>query len=67
MVRKRKIIVYIATSADGFIARADGSVDWLERPRPKGNYGMGAFYHSSTRFCGAGRHATWHWTSKRRA
>jgi dihydrofolate reductase len=46
MVRKRKIIVYIATSADGFIARTDGSVDWLDRPRPKGNYGMGAFYKS---------------------
>jgi dihydrofolate reductase len=46
MVRKRKIIVYIATSADGFIARLDGSVDWLERPRPKGNYGMGTFYQS---------------------
>ena len=46
MVRKRKIIVYIATSADGFIGRHDGSVDWLERPRPKGNYGMGAFYKS---------------------
>ncbi|PYX68061.1 MAG: dihydrofolate reductase [Acidobacteria bacterium] len=46
MVRKRKIIVYIATSADGFIARPDGSVDWLDRPRPKGNYGMGAFYKS---------------------
>jgi dihydrofolate reductase len=46
MVGKRKIIVYIATSADGFIARTDGSVDWLERPRPKGNYGMRAFYHS---------------------
>src|SRR5580704_4240796 len=46
MVRKRKIIVYIATSADGFIARSDGSVDWLDRPRPKGNYGMGAFYQS---------------------
>jgi dihydrofolate reductase len=44
--RKRKIIVYIATSADGFIARPDGSVDWLDRPRPKGNYGMGAFYRS---------------------
>jgi|SRR5215831_16809125 len=44
MVRKRKIIVYIATSADGFIARADGSVDWLDRPRPKGNYGTGSFY-----------------------
>src|ERR1700690_396402 len=46
MVRKRKIIVYIATSADGFIARTDGSVDWLDRPSPKGNYGMGAFYKS---------------------
>jgi dihydrofolate reductase len=46
MVRKPKIIVYIATSADGFIARPDGSVDWLDRPRPKGNYGMGAFYKS---------------------
>jgi len=46
MVHKRKIIVYIATSADGFIARRDGSFDWLERPRPKGNYGMGAFYKS---------------------
>ena len=46
MVRKRKIIVYIATSADGFIARSDGSVDWLDRPSPKGEYGMGAFYKS---------------------
>ncbi len=46
MVRKRKIIVHIATSADGFIARSDGSVDWLDRPSPKGNYGMGAFYKS---------------------
>ena len=46
MPRKRKFIVYVATSADGFIARADGSVDWLDRPRPKGNYGMAAFYRS---------------------
>jgi dihydrofolate reductase len=46
MLHNRKIIVYIATSADGFIARSDGSVDWLDRPRPKGNYGMGAFYKS---------------------
>jgi dihydrofolate reductase len=46
MVRKRKIIVYISTSADGFIARPDGSFDWLDRPRPKGNYGMDAFYKS---------------------
>jgi dihydrofolate reductase len=42
----RKIIVYIATSADGFIARRDGAVDWLDRPRIKGNYGMGEFYSS---------------------
>jgi dihydrofolate reductase len=46
MLPERKIIVSIAASADGFIARSDGSVDWLDRPRPKGNYGMGAFYKS---------------------
>ena len=46
MKRRRKIIVYIATSADGYIARSDGSVDWLDRPSPKGNYGMAAFYRS---------------------
>jgi dihydrofolate reductase len=44
--KRRRIIVYIATSADGFIARSDGSVDWLDRPRPKSNYGMGVFYKS---------------------
>jgi len=33
--RKRKFIVYIATSADGFIARSDGSVDWLESSTSK--------------------------------
>ena len=46
MARKRKIIVCIATSADGFIGRSDGSVDWLDRPLPEGNYGMNAFYKS---------------------
>ena len=44
--RRRKIIVYIATSADGYIARPDGGVEWLNRPRPKGNYRMGTFYRS---------------------
>jgi dihydrofolate reductase len=44
MPKSRKIIVYIATSADGYIARKDGSVDWLDRPRPPGDYGMGAFF-----------------------
>jgi len=40
----RKVIVHIATSADGYIARPDGDIDWLtSRPAPKGFYGMGAF------------------------
>ncbi len=42
----RKIIVYIATSADGFIARPDGDVGWLDRPRVAGSYGMNDFYRS---------------------
>src|SRR5713226_1293447 len=46
MQRPRKIIAYIATSADGFIARPDGDVAWLDRPRPKGHYGMPAFFKS---------------------
>jgi dihydrofolate reductase len=36
--------VYIATSADGFIARPDGGVEWLDRPRA--DYGMDAFFRS---------------------
>jgi dihydrofolate reductase len=43
MKESRKIIVYIATSADGYIARLDGSFEWLNRPRTAGNYSMGAF------------------------
>jgi dihydrofolate reductase len=35
----RKIVVYIATSADGYIARSDGGVEWLDRPEPEGGYG----------------------------
>jgi dihydrofolate reductase len=46
MKTKRKIIVYIATSADGYIARRDGSVDWLDRPRTAGDYGMAKFFRS---------------------
>ena len=36
----------IARLTSGIIARRDGSVDWLDRPRPRGNYGMGTFYRS---------------------
>ena len=44
--RTRKIIAYLATSADGYIARRDGGVEWLDRPRPAGNYGMAKFFRS---------------------
>jgi dihydrofolate reductase len=44
---KRKIIVNLATSTDGFIARPDGNIDWLtRRPDPEGFYGMNTFMQS---------------------
>src|SRR3954470_16068775 len=47
MTTYRKIIVHIAASADGYIARADGDLDWLtSRPKPDGFYGMIAFARS---------------------
>jgi dihydrofolate reductase len=47
MPDRRKIIVHIATSADGYIARPDGDLDWLtSRPKPKGFYGINAFMKS---------------------
>ena len=47
MTKRRKIIVHIAASADGYIARPDGDLEWLtSRPAPKGFYGMNAFMKS---------------------
>jgi dihydrofolate reductase len=44
---RRKIIVHIATSADGYIARPNHDIDWLtNRPAPKGFYGMEKFMRS---------------------
>src|ERR1700741_4621026 len=44
---RRKIIVHIATSADGYIARPNHDIDWLtSRPAPKGFYGMEKFMRS---------------------
>jgi dihydrofolate reductase len=40
----RRIIVYIATSADGYIARPDGDVEWLNRRPRNVDYGMREFY-----------------------
>src|SRR6201989_3026651 len=44
MKAQKKIIVYIATSADGYIARPDGDVEWLNRRPRTGDYGMKEFY-----------------------
>lgn len=47
MTNRRKVIVHIATSADGYVARPDGDLEWLtSRPAPKGFYGMNAFMKS---------------------
>jgi dihydrofolate reductase len=47
MTGRRKVIVHIATSADGYIARSDGDLEWLtSRPAPEGFYGMNAFMKS---------------------
>jgi dihydrofolate reductase len=46
MKAQRKIIVYIATSADGYIARPDGDVEWLNRRPDTIDYGMTKFYTS---------------------
>jgi dihydrofolate reductase len=40
----RKIIVYIATSADGYIARPDGDINWLNDQPPAEDYDMEAFF-----------------------
>lgn len=47
MTKRRNVVVHIATSADGYIARPDGDLEWLtSRPAPAGFYGMNAFMKS---------------------
>ncbi len=53
----RRLIVYVATSADGYIARPDGDVAWLDRPGAAGDYGMSAFYKTVDTVVMGGR--TW--------
>ena len=47
MTKRRNVIVHIATSADGYIARPDGDLEWLtSRPAPAGFYGLNPFMRS---------------------
>ena len=46
MPTPRKIIAYVATSADGYIARPNGDVEWLNRRPDTIDYGMRRFYAS---------------------
>ncbi|MDD3406229.1 MAG: dihydrofolate reductase family protein [Paludibacteraceae bacterium] len=48
MTTDRKVILYIATSLDGFIARPDGNLDWLTSvPNPQtGDYGYADLLNS---------------------
>jgi len=45
---KTKVSVFIATSLDGFIARPDGDIDWLDRfdSPPNEDYGFRKFFDS---------------------
>ncbi len=40
----RRIVAYLAASADGYIARPDGDVEWLNRRPHTEDYGMREFY-----------------------
>lgn len=41
----KKIILYIATSQDGFIADPEGNVDWLPEPKNDQELEMVGYYH----------------------
>lgn len=46
-LNRPKISVFIATSLDGYIAREDGGLDWLERtPTPDEDFGFKEFMNS---------------------
>jgi dihydrofolate reductase len=46
MPAERRIIAYVATSADGYIARPDGDVEWLNLHPSTDDYGMKRFYRT---------------------
>jgi dihydrofolate reductase len=47
MTERPRVSVYLALSLDGYIAREDGSLDWLEPMQVSGeDYGYAEFYRS---------------------
>jgi dihydrofolate reductase len=46
MKSQRKVILYIATSLDGYIARENGSLDWLFAIDGDGDNGFSEFYQT---------------------
>lgn len=46
MVSKRKLVLYIATSLDGYIATEDDSLDWLFKVEGEGDNGYSEFYET---------------------
>lgn len=46
MNHNRKVIVYIATSLDGYIATKEESVHWLDETEAEGDNGFAAFYET---------------------
>ncbi|HWI46812.1 MAG TPA: dihydrofolate reductase family protein [Rummeliibacillus sp.] len=45
MVKNRKMILFIATSLDGYIATEDESLDWLFEVEGEGDNGYSEFFH----------------------
>lgn len=43
-MKKSNVILYIAMSLDGYIARPDGAVDWLDDVEGEGDNGYSEFY-----------------------
>lgn len=68
-----RCLVFIATSLDGFIARADGAIDWLSTVQVEGeDYGYAAFFATvDTLVVGRNTYDTvlgfgeWPWKGKR--
>lgn len=46
MLAERKLVLYIATSLDGYIATEDDSLEWLFKTEGEGDNGYSEFYHT---------------------